>query len=101
MDIEHWRNEIDDLDEELLRLLIMRARLALKVGALKKQSGIPICDADRERSVLTRLQANNRGPLDSRAVAKIFRRIICESRCVEARGIETTAETQVLESVSR
>ena len=36
MDIEHWRKEIDDIDSELLRLLNMRARLAIKVGVLKQ-----------------------------------------------------------------
>jgi chorismate mutase len=84
MDIEHWRREIDDIDAELLRLLNMRARLALKVGALKQAADIPFLDADRERTVLQRLQEINDGPLDERAVGKVFRRIIRESRRVEA-----------------
>lgn len=83
MDIEHWRREIDDIDAELLRLLNMRARLALKVGALKQAADIPFLDADRERSVLQRLQEINDGPLDERAVGKVFRRIIRESRRLE------------------
>ena len=29
MDIEHWRKEIDEVDAELLRLLNVRARLAI------------------------------------------------------------------------
>jgi len=37
MDIQHWRSEIDEIDRELLRLLNMRARLAIKVGTLKTQ----------------------------------------------------------------
>ncbi|HEU4872180.1 MAG TPA: chorismate mutase [Pyrinomonadaceae bacterium] len=84
MDIEHWRREIDDIDAELLRLLNMRARLALKVGALKQAADIPFLDADRERTVLQRLQEINDGPLDERAVGKVFRRIIRESRRLEA-----------------
>jgi len=84
MDIEHWRREIDDIDLELLRLLNMRARLALKVGALKQAANIPFCDPDRERSVLQRLQEINSGPLDERAVDKVFRRIIRESRRVQS-----------------
>ena len=32
MNIEYWRNEIDDVDRELLQLLNRRARLAMKVG---------------------------------------------------------------------
>lgn len=84
MDIEHWRREIDDIDAELLRLLNMRARLALKVGAIKQAADIPFLDADRERTVLQRLQEMNDGPLDERAVGKVFRRIIRESRRLEA-----------------
>ena len=84
MDIEHWRQEIDDIDAELLRLLNMRARLALKVGALKQAADIPFLDAERERTVLQRLQEINNGPLDERAVGKVFRRIIRESRRLEA-----------------
>lgn len=84
MDIEHWRKEIDDIDGEILRLLNMRARLALKVGALKQASNLPFCDPDRERSVLQRLQDLNSGPLDERAVGKVFRRIIRESRRVQS-----------------
>ena len=83
MDIEHWRNEIDEVDAELLRLLNVRARLALKVGALKKTAHLPFCDPDREQYVLSRLQHLNSGPLDERAVYKVFRRIIRESRRVQ------------------
>jgi chorismate mutase len=83
MDIEHWRKEIDEVDAELLRLLNIRARLALKVGALKKAANVPFCDPDRERYVLSRLQHLNPGPLDDRAVYKLFRRIIRESRRIQ------------------
>jgi chorismate mutase len=83
MDIEHWRKEIDEIDAELLRLLNIRARLALKVGVLKRTARLPFCDPDRERYVLHRLQDINTGPLDDRAVYKLFRRIIRESRRVQ------------------
>jgi chorismate mutase len=83
MDIEHWRKEIDEIDAELLRLLNIRARLALKVGALKQAAQLPFCDPERERIVLHRLQELNGGPLDERAIDKVFRRIIRESRRVQ------------------
>jgi chorismate mutase len=83
MDIDHWRKEIDEIDAELLRLLNLRARLALKVGALKQAADLPCCDPERERNVLERLQEINSGPLDQRAVGKVFRRIIRESRRVQ------------------
>ena len=83
MDIEYWRKEIDEIDGELLRLLNIRARLALKVGALKQAAHLPFCDPERERTVLERLREMNSGPLDERAVDKVFRRIIRESRRVQ------------------
>ena len=83
MDIEYWRTEIDEIDAQLLQLLNMRARLALKVGALKKAKHLPFCDPDREQYVLTRLRHLNTGPLDDRAVHKLFRRIIRESRRIQ------------------
>ncbi|MEK6281076.1 MAG: chorismate mutase [Acidobacteriota bacterium] len=85
MNIEYWRNEIDDLDRELLQLLNRRARLAMKVGTLKKVAGLPCSDPEREHLVLSRLQQANSGPLDHRAITKLFRRIIGESRRIEAR----------------
>jgi chorismate mutase len=84
MDIEHWRREIDEVDVALLRLLNVRARLVLKVGALKRAAALPIVDLDRERVVLERLQELNNGPLDGRAVDKLFRRIIRESKRIES-----------------
>lgn len=87
MDIEDWRIEIDEIDEEIIRLLNRRARLATKVGVLKIKAGIPICDPQRERIVIGRVLAANAGPLDETAVGKIFRRIIRESRRVETRDL--------------
>jgi chorismate mutase len=95
MDIERWRKEIDELDEELLRLLNMRARLAVKVGTLKRASGIPVRDPEREQFVLQRLQEANTGPLDQEAVVRLFRRIIRESRRAEALADEQLNSTSV------
>jgi chorismate mutase domain of proteobacterial P-protein, clade 2 len=92
MDIEHWRGEIDEIDREILRLLNMRARLAIKVGALKKAADLPFCDPERERNVLDRLQDLNDGPLDKQAIGKLFRRIIRESRRVESRMVESSQQ---------
>ncbi len=88
MDIEHWRNEIDEVDEELLRLLNMRARLAIKVGTLKRASGLPLRDLRREQEVIDRLAEANTGPLDHSALTRLFRRIMRESRRIEALSVQ-------------
>ena len=95
MNIEYYRTEIDEIDRELLRLLNRRARLAMKVGALKRVAGLPCTDPERERVVLRTLQQANGGPLDTRAVAKLFRRIIQETRRVEAEIVSGEDEATV------
>lgn len=83
MCIEDCREEIDRIDRELLRLLNRRALLALEIGEMKARAGLPLKDEGREREVLTRSAIANAGPLADGSVARIFRRIIRESRRAE------------------
>jgi chorismate mutase-like protein len=86
--IRELREEIDRVDEELLRLLNRRARLAAEIGELKRRAGLPVLDPAREREVLSRRRAADAGPLGRGAVVRIFRRIVRESRRVEERVCE-------------
>jgi chorismate mutase len=88
MTIEDWRAEIDLVDAELLRLLNARAALAIRVGETKRGAGLSVADGAREREVVERARRANAGPLDSAAVARLFRRIIQESRRAEAAALE-------------
>ena len=45
-------------------------------------------DGAREREVIERARRANAGPLDDRAVERLFRRIIQESRRAEAAALE-------------
>jgi chorismate mutase/prephenate dehydratase len=74
------RAEIDEIDQQLLHLLNRRARLAEEIGQLKRTHNLPVVDGNREALVLQRVRHQNQGPLDTRGVATIFRRIIRESR---------------------
>ena len=86
--IQAWREQIDLIDSELLRLINRRAQLVIEIGALKRRDASPLCDPTRERQILVRARSANSGPLGDEAVAKIFRCIIDESRRVE----EATAQ---------
>jgi chorismate mutase / prephenate dehydratase len=92
MSIENWRTEINALDNELLRLLNQRARLALKVGETKTAAGVHLCDHTREREVIERMCTANEGPLDDRAIVELYRAIIHESRRIQARANEPPNE---------
>jgi chorismate mutase-like protein len=93
-----WRNEIDILDGELLRLLNERARIAAVLGALKVSSGLPVYDGRRERQILARLCDSNQGPLDRESVSTIFRCIIRESRRLEASRQHAAHKSQYRQS---
>lgn len=93
MTIADWRTEIDNLDNELLRLLNQRADLAARIGKLKRAANLPLCDEDRERALVARLCDVNAGPFDDQAVVIIFQQIIRETRRVESRAVAPEAES--------
>ncbi|MFP5263240.1 MAG: chorismate mutase [Blastocatellia bacterium] len=92
MSIERWRKEIDDIDEELIRLLNERSKCAIELGRIKRELGLPIYSPDREAQVIAHVEQINPGPLDSPAVRRLFERIIDESRRIERITVEKESE---------
>lgn len=83
MDIDLLRQQINALDDELLRIFNERAALALKIGEVKKQLKLPVYDPKREKLIFDRMHENNPGPLDNAAIVRLFERVIDESRSLE------------------
>lgn len=83
MTIDDIRIEIDRLDRELLQIFNQRAALALKIGEIKKECGLPIYDPSREKRIFDRMRKDNPGPLDNEAIVRLFERVIDESRSLE------------------
>ena len=83
MKIDDYRQEIDRLDRELLRIFNERAALALHIGEIKKDLGLPVYDPDRERRIFEAMTAANPGPLEDDAIIRLFERVIDESRRLE------------------
>ncbi len=83
MKIEDWRNQIDELNGELIALLNKRATFATEIGKLKKELGLPVLDATREQAVLDRVGSMTNGPLSSDSIKRIFQVIMEETRKVE------------------
>ena len=92
MDIEDWRKKIDELDRKLVELISERARAAVAIGKLKRDTAMPIYEPDRERVVFENVQAANRGPLTGRDLVRIYERIIDVMRNVQKEEIVTKAE---------
>ncbi len=83
MEIEDWRNRIDELNGEIIDLLNKRATYATEIGKLKKEKGLPVFDATREQAVLERVGSMTNGPLTSESIKNIFQTIMIETRKVE------------------
>ncbi|MCP3177953.1 chorismate mutase [Desulfuromonas sp. KJ2020] len=83
MDIDTLREEINRLDDELLKIFNQRADLALKIGEIKKERQLPVYDPEREKRIFQRMKAMNPGPLEDEAIVRLFERVIDESRRLE------------------
>lgn len=92
MNIEDWRDEIDRLDEQLVKLLNARSQCAIELGRIKRELGLAIYSPDREREVIAHVTGINPGPLDRTAVRRLFERIIDESRRIERVTVEKEAK---------
>ena len=83
-----WRQEIDALDLELLRLLNRRAAIACEIAAVKVATGVPAYDPGREAQVLERITAHNAGPFEDESVRAIFHSIVHETRTLGTRKMQ-------------
>jgi chorismate mutase len=92
MDIEDWRKKIDELDRKLVDLLSERARAAVEIGRLKRNTSLPIYEPDRERIVFENVQQANHGPLPGRDLVRIYERIIDVMRNIQKEEIVPAAE---------
>jgi chorismate mutase len=82
-ELKRLRDAIDRVDEVLVKLLNQRAKYAVEIGELKGVLGLPIYAPEREKEVLSHVEAKSEGPLDDPAIRRLFERIIDESRRVE------------------
>ncbi|MGN0982466.1 MAG: bifunctional chorismate mutase/prephenate dehydratase [Candidatus Limivicinus sp.] len=52
MDLSHYREQIDQIDDELIKLFARRMETAAQIAQWKRQAGKPVMDASRERAKL-------------------------------------------------
>lgn len=83
MSLEELRRQIDAIDEQLVEMLNQRARVVIEIGRLKSAGGAPIYAPDREKQVLEKIRAANRGPLPDKTLAAIYRELMSGSFALE------------------
>ena len=55
--LEKQRAEIDAIDREIVALFERRMQVVVDVARIKKENGIAILDATREKEVITKVQS--------------------------------------------
>ncbi|NCC51130.1 MAG: prephenate dehydratase [Spartobacteria bacterium] len=83
MSLQDLRKKIDSLDEDLVRLLNERTEAVLEIGHHKEETGGEVYVPSREKEVLARVEALNKGPLPQNAVRAVYREIMSASLALE------------------
>jgi chorismate mutase len=87
MDISDWRQKIDQLDEQIVRLISQRAEAAQAIGELKRVSDLPVYEPRREQDVFNHVRAANPGPLADTEIQHVYERIIDVMRTLQRRDV--------------
>ncbi len=84
-DLLKFRDEIDAIDAQVLALLSRRAECAKAIGRIKQNQtvAVPFYRPEREKAVLERLLALNKGPLPDKEIHRLFREVMSACLALE------------------
>ncbi|MDD5097189.1 MAG: prephenate dehydratase [Candidatus Omnitrophica bacterium] len=83
MSLDKLRKKIDSLDEKLISLLNLRAKITKDIGKVKIHTGKSIYAPEREMQVLRKITCLNKGPLKKGALEAIYREVMSASIALE------------------
>jgi len=78
------RNQVQEKDSELVRLLNERAELSIKIGEIKNLRQLNIYDPSQEAAIFRRINEINHGPLPQESLHSIFNEVLSASRALQA-----------------
>lgn len=84
--IEQLRNEIDSVDEDIIRLLHRRAGKSELLGAIKRQLRLNNYSPEREKRIIDLVSKHEGVNLNSKDIVRIYERIIDVFRSIQKRA---------------
>src|SRR6266566_2885862 len=99
-ELERLRDQIGALDQAVLEALNARLGLVRRVNEHKRETGLPLIDAEREAELLEELAATNPGPLSTRSVQALFAGVLDVMK-QEVRGEPRPQEARLQEPPNR
>lgn len=79
MDLNELRNEINQIDDEILRLFLRRMDLSRQVADYKRANGLPIYHPQREQEILKKA-ADKAGPELGGYARELFTKLMALSK---------------------
>lgn len=87
IELKRFREKIDTIDRELLRLFEERMHIVKDVAGIKKANGIGICDSSREKELISAIKAMSEDGLSEYDKA-LFEKIMELSKLYQSRCLE-------------
>ncbi len=81
-ELKKYREQIDRIDDELLKLFNQRAGIAQQIGHVKGNGAV--LRPEREAQVLQRMMEANQGPLSGQGVSALYTEVMSQCRALEA-----------------
>ena len=79
MDLQEFRKQIDQIDDQLISLFVERMRVAAAIGAYKKEHGLPVLVPARETEKLADV-AQKAGPEMANYARELYTALFALSR---------------------
>lgn len=98
MNLDDYRNQIDEIDKEMVRVLEKRMRVAEEIAKYKKEKDIPVLDAYREREKID--QITEMASDDMASYTKILYNTVMELSKDHQRKV-TQTESAVVKDIKR
>lgn len=73
--LEELREQLDEVNIEVLKWINKRGELVKKIGEIKKAQGIKVFDPVREREMLNHIVDHHEGPFESSTIEHLFKEI--------------------------
>ncbi|WP_131058249.1 chorismate mutase, partial [Clostridioides difficile] len=94
-DLTRYRNEIDNIDKELIQLFEKRMNTVLEIARHKMKNNTTILQKDREEKVLSRAVDNLDNKAYSQETVQFFNSIMEISRGLQKRLIDNDGEQKI------
>ncbi len=85
--LKTFRDQIDSLDQEIVKAIQARTEFVAKIGEIKRERNEPVFRPDREKEVYEKIKSLSGGPLPDKVMLAIYREIMSGSISVE-KGLE-------------